>query len=237
MKMKRWLCTALALMMLVLLCACGDSADGTQGGAWQKDSSRVVSLTDDVEEIALYDPDAGEEHTLSDRGMTLKNAGNLQKDAAAFVESGGILYNYLFTDATGVSVSGSQFTDTDYAITLCLMRWNDEEDTVPRSEAHEVLASYYGKAPDHTLSAPLLLTYSQTADGYTLTQPVTEGEWKISFAQADYLGNGFLRMNGKAVYRDHEGSSLSYALTALLTRGDESGFGFSLRGFTLKAEG
>ena len=225
----------LACSLLVCLSAC--ARQPSNASSKQETSSITVSLTDDATEIAFYDEDA-EEHTLQDHGMALKNAQELLNEAAEFVESGGVLHNYLFVDDNTVTVTHQDLTDIDYAIALCILLWSPDEDTVTRADADATLKSYFGVQPDHILQAPLLLKYSQTADGYTLSDPMPEGTWTVRFSSADYLGNGHLRFVGTADYINSEGQAHSYSLKALLTRHDRAnGFGFSLRAFSVTAGG
>ena len=229
--MMKQIAIFLVCCLFVCLSACANQPADTSSK--QGISSAAVSLTDDATDIAFYDESA-EQHTLEDHGMALKNADELLKEAEEFLESGGVLHNYLFVDHNTVTVTHQDLTDIDYAIALCILLWSPEQDTVTRADANAMLKSYFGIQPDHILEAPLLLNYSPTADGYTLSDPMPEGTWTVRFSSADYLGNGHLRFFGTANYTNSEGKTDSYSLKALLTRcNSASGFGFSLRAFSI----
>lgn len=224
---------------LLLLCGCGtDPVVSSQSPPVSSETSSVVTSVAPVESelIERYDPDKGEEHYITDEGEQVAANNAYLSAIDDFVLSSGFLYNYMYADRDGTTVTASALTDVDLAFAIIFLT-PENTSSVTKDEANKLIGNHFGfNMGKRTLSVPGLIEYDGETAEYTLIRPMLSGVWGAQFTELYSLGNGYMRAYGTSDYSDDANDELFlYEIEVLLVRAGEGKYGFKLKAFTLRS--
>jgi len=155
---------------LLLLCGCGtDPVVSSQTPPVSSETSSVVTSVAPVESelIERYDPDKGEEHYITDEGEQVAANNAYLSAIDDFVLSSGFLYNYMYADRDGTTVTASALTDVDLAFAIIFLT-PENTSAITKDEANKLIGNHFGfNMGKRTLSVPGLIEY----DGETAEYP------------------------------------------------------------------